>query len=220
MEKPAADNFDDAQRLIEGIGDNQAINVAYHMAFSPEVDWALEQVNQATDHLGWPIAIESWHADPYQSELASAEERLGTSWIDSGINALSVIERFAKVTERRSLWPIGQASRSEFQGTFTCEAHSRKLTALVLTSWHSTAPTRNTRVKYSSGAELVMDHAGVAGYLLKDGTVFAKFGSDGSIPRRESHYKAMYRSWLVDGDQTFSMDTSLRLHRLLLEKPN
>jgi hypothetical protein len=65
-----------------------------------------------------------------------------------------------------------------------------------------------------------MDHAGVAGYLLKDGTVFAKFGSDGSIPRRESHYKAMYRSWLVDGDQTFSMDTSLRLHRLLLEKPN
>jgi len=61
-----------------------------------------------------------------------------------------------------------------------------------------------------------MDHAAVAGYLLEGGLVSAIFGSDGSIPRHEAHYKAMYKSWLIDRNQTFSPDTSLRLHTLLL----
>lgn len=220
IEKPAADNLEDAQRVIEGIGGKQAMNVAYHMAFSPEVVWALEQARKRADHLGRPVAIESWHADPYQLEVASAEARLGTSWIDSGINALSVIERFASVTERTSLRQIGQASRSEFEGHFICKARGEKLTAIVLTSWHSTASARATRIRYSSGAELVMDHAGVAGYLLEGGALSANFGSDGSVPRREAHYRSMYKSWLADRKQTFSMDASLRLHRLLLEKSN
>jgi predicted dehydrogenase len=220
IEKPAADNLDDARRVIEGIGGKQTVNVAYHMAFSPEVSWGLEQVRNRAHRLGRPISIESRHTDPYQPDLASAEARLGTSWIDSGINALSVIERFAKVTKRTSLRLIGEPHRSEFEGTFICESHDEKLTAIVLTSWHSTAPARTTRVRYSSGAELVMDHAAVAGYLLEDGTLSANFGSDGSIPRREAHYRAMYKSWLVDHKQTFRMDTSLRLHTLLLEKPN
>jgi predicted dehydrogenase len=217
LEKPAADNLGDAQRIIEGIGGKQAISVAYHMAFSPEVSWALEQARKRTDHLGQPIAIETWHADPYQLERASAEARLGTSWIDSGINALSVIERFAKITERTSLRQIGEAHKSEFEGTFTCAAPDQNFTAIVLTSWHSTAPARTTRIRYASGAELVMDHAAVAGYLLEGGTLTAKFGSDGRTPRREAHYKAMYESWLVDGKEAFPKDTSLRLHSLLLE---
>ncbi len=220
IEKPAADNLDDAQRIIEGIGGKQTINVTYHMAFSPEVSWALEQVRKSADQLGRPVAIESWHADPYQRVLASAKARFGTSWIDSGINALSVIERFVKVTERTSLRQIGQASKSEFEGTFICETSDERLNAIVLTSWNASAPARTTRVRYASGAELVMDHAAVAGYLLEDGTLSANFGSDGSIARREAHYRAMYKSWLIDNDQAFSMDTSLRLHRLLLEKPN
>ena len=219
LEKPAADNLDDAQRIIEGIGSKQAVNIAYHMAFSPEVSWALELARKRTDHLGRPIAIESWHTDPYQLERASAEATLGTSWIDSGINALSVIERFAKITERTSLRQIGEAHKSEFEGTFICGPRDENLTAIVLTSWHSTAPARTTRIRYSSGAELVMDHAAVAGYLLEGGTLTAKFGSDGRIPRREAHYKAMYESWLVDDKQAFPKDTSLRLHILLLEQP-
>lgn len=216
LEKPAADNLDDARRIIEGNGGKLAVSVAYHMAFSPEVSWALEQARKRNDQLGQPIAIESWHADPYQLERVSAEVRLGTSWIDSGINALSVIERFAKITERTSLRQIGEAHKSAFEGTFICAAHDEYLIAIVLTSWHSTAPARTTRIKYSSGAELVMDHSAVAGYLLEGGSLTANFGSDGRTPRREAHYKAMYESWLVDDKQAFPKDTSLRLHRLLL----
>ena len=216
VEKPAADNLEDAQRIICDIGDKQPVAVAYHMAFSPVVEWALEEVAERAGQLGSPIAIESWGADPYQSDLVSAQARLGNSWVDSGINALSVIERFVKPVECTSLRPIGSPSRSVFEGTFICEADGQQLIATILTSWYSTAPSRWVRIRYSSGAELVMDHNAVAGYIRQNGEACAVFGSDGTTPRREAHYRALYKSWLSTQDQIFSTDTSARLHALLL----
>ena len=216
VEKPAADNLEDARRIVCGIGGKQPVTVAYHMAFSPVVAWALREATERADQLGSPAAIESWSADPYQSDLAAVQKRLGNSWIDSGINALSVIERFAKPVERTSLRPIGDHSHSVFEGAFICEADGKQLPATILTSWHSTAPSRWTRIRYSSGAELVMDHNAVAGYIRQDGETCAVFGSDGTMPRREAHYRALYKSWLGDPDQIFSTDTSVRLHELLL----
>lgn len=215
VEKPAADNLEDAQRIVDG---KQPVTVAYHMAFAPEVDWAVSEVACRSAELGPPVAIESWSADPYERELASARARLGTSWIDGGINALSVIERFAPPQECTSICQLGPDSDSVFQGTFRCATPGGQLAALVLTSWQATGPGRSTRVRYASGAELVMDHNAVAGYLVCDGSVAARFGSDGTVPRREAHYRAFYKSWLTDGQQLFPMKTSLRLHQLLLSR--
>ena len=61
-----------------------------------------------------------------------------------------------------------------------------------------------------------MDHNAVAGYIRQDGRATATFGSDGTIPRREAHYMALYKSWLANRDQIFSTETSMRLHELLL----
>ena len=218
VEKPAADKLEDAQQIVCSIGGKQPVAVAYHMAFSPVVEWGMEETARRADKLGPPVAIESWAADPYQSDLAAMQARFGNSWIDSGINALSVIERFAKPVERTSLRRIGSPSQSVFEATITCEADGRQLPATVLTSWHSTASSRWTRIKYSSGAELFMDHNAVAGYIRQDGEACAMFGSDGTIPRREAHYKALYKSWLTNQDQIFSGDTSMRLHQLLLHE--
>jgi predicted dehydrogenase len=216
VEKPAADTLEDAQHIVSGIGDKQPVAVAYHMAFSPVVEWGMEETAKRADQLGTPIAIDSWGADPYQSDLPSAQARFGNSWIDSGINALSVIERFVKPVRRTSLRQIGDPSRSVFEGTFICEFDGNQLPATILTSWHSTAPSRWTRIRYSSGAEVVMDHNAVAGYIRQDGQTCALFGSDGTVPRREAHYRALYRSWLTNRDPLFSAETSIRLHRLLL----
>jgi predicted dehydrogenase len=217
VEKPAADNIEDALLIVEGVAAKQSVDVAYHMAFSPEVDWALRQARARTNELGSPVAIEARYADPYQSDLTSARARLGSSWLDSGINALSVIERFAKLVGRDSLRSIGPNYRSVFEGRFVCEAGGEQLPATVLTSWHSSAPTRTTRIRYSSGAEIIMDHHAVFGYVIEEGAISEIFGSDGTIPRRLAHYQALYQSWLSNGQQVFSIETSRRLHRLLLE---
>jgi hypothetical protein len=62
-----------------------------------------------------------------------------------------------------------------------------------------------------------MDHNAVSGYLKEDGSITEIFGTDGSVARRESHYRALYKHWLADKDSVFSPEDSMRLHELLLE---
>jgi predicted dehydrogenase len=216
VEKPAAGNLEDVRRIVCGIGGKQPVAVAYHMAFSPVVEWGVTETARRAEQLGTPVDIDAWAADPYQSELASARERLTDSWTDSGINALSVIERFVKPVARTSLRQIGTAEQSVFEGTFRCEAGGTQLPATITTSWYTTERSRWTRIRYSSGAELVLDLHAVTGYIRQDGRTAAMYGSDGTTPRREAHYRGLYASWLGRRNQIFSADTSMRLHKLLL----
>ncbi|MEU8801256.1 Gfo/Idh/MocA family oxidoreductase [Spirillospora sp. NPDC048819] len=216
VEKPAADSFAEARRLLDGTGGLPPVDVAYHMAFSPEVRWGAGLADRLSTVLGDPTSIMASFADPYEAEFDSAQKRFGNSWIDSGINALSVLNRFVEPLERVSLRSLGPEPWSAFEGRIRCRAASGDVEATVLTSWHVTAPARTTRIGYSSGAELVLDHHGVAGHLIRRGTVQEFFGSDGHRPRRESHYTALYNRYLRDGAPVIPHDRSLRLHDVLL----
>ena len=220
IEKPAADTLPGARHVLADIGGRQPVDVAYHMAFSPEVTWGTQTVQASAGDLGVPVAVTACFADSYYDGFEAARARLGNSWIDSGINALSVLTRFVQPAERSSLRRIGQMSRSVFEAHLTCRAGTSDVDALILTSWHVTDPAKTTRIRYSSGAELVMDHTGVAGYLTRDGRITATFGSDRAIPRRERHYLALYQWWLAEGNPVLPADTSIRLHELLLQPPD
>jgi predicted dehydrogenase len=216
MEKPAADNLPGARHVLEEIGSRQPVDVAYHMAFSPEVIWGAQTAQANAVELGVPVAIEAFSADPYQDDFESARQRLGNSWIDSGINALSVLTRIVEPVGRTSLRRIGEESHSVFEAHTTCLSGGTELDALILTSWHVTDPAKTTRIRYNSGAELVMDHTAVAGHLVQGRRVTAAFGSDRTIPRRERHYLALYQWWLTEGNPIMPAETSVRLHELLL----
>jgi len=219
VEKPAASNLPDARHVLEDIGRRQPVDVAYHMSFSPEVTWGLQVTQDNGARLGVPVAIEASFADPYQDDVETARASLGNSWIDSGINSLSILSRFAEPASRSSLRRIGDASRSVFEAHITCLAGGQELDALILTSWHVTDPAKTTRIRFSSGAELVMDHTAVAAYLVQERRIAAVFGSDRAIPRRERHYLALYKWWLTEGNRILPIETSLRLHELLLQPP-
>ena len=217
VEKPVSDNLADARQLVTGTAARKPVHVAFHMAYSPEVAWGLTVASSRHADFGPPAGIQSSHSDPYEPDLESAKSRLGTSWIDTGINAISVIERFATVIERKSLLHLGEASWSAFEGVFACRTQDAEVDAVVLTNWHVTDPARTTRIKYASGAELVMDHTAVAGYVVQKGRIVDIFGSNGLVPRRELHYRALYQSWLIDRQELFSTEHSLRMHELILE---
>ena len=217
MEKPAADDLPGARHVLMDIGSRQPVDVAYHTAFAPEVSWGAQTVRASAGDLGSPVAVEACFTDPYQDEFDATSQRLGNSWIDSGINALSVLTRFVQPVKRSSLRRIGERSHSVFEAHLTCQAAGRELDALILTSWHVTDRAKTTRIRYSSGAELVMDHTAVAGYLTRSGRVTAIFGSGRAIPRRERHYLALYQWWLGEGNPIMPDETSIRLHELLLQ---
>jgi predicted dehydrogenase len=219
VEKPAADNLPGALHVLRDMASRQPVDVAYHMAFSPEVSWGTQTVRANGSELGVPVAVEACFADPYENDFEAASQRLSTSWIDSGINALSVLARFVQPVARESLRRIGPAAHSVFEARLTCRAGDGDLAALILTSWHVTDAAKTTRIRYSSGSELVMDHTAVAGYLVHDGRIAAVFGSDRSIPRRERHYLALYQWWLTEGKAIMPAEAGVQLHELLLRPP-
>jgi GFO/IDH/MocA oxidoreductase family protein len=145
-----------------------------------------------------------------------AAATLGNSWLDSGINALSVLARFATIVGRESLRRIGTERQSIFEARLACHRDGPPAGALLVTSWHAADGAKTTRLRYASGIELRMDHTAVAAYLLRDGRIEAAFGADRSIPRRDRHYRALYQRWLAQGRPTLPPETSLHLHELLL----
>lgn len=217
VEKPAAGNLADAHRVLRDIGSHQPVDVAYHMAFAPEVTWGIRATQAAASVLGPAVSAEASFADPYEEHYEPAAARLGNSWIDSGINALSVLRRFTDPAERISLRRIGEPSASVFEAHISCRSNGRDLDALILTSWHVTDPAKTTRIRYSSGAELVMDHTAVAGYLIVDGRIADVFGADASVPRPERHYRALYQTWLTGNQPIATQQDHLLLHDLLLQ---
>jgi predicted dehydrogenase len=212
LEKPAADNLNTAQSLLKGKPD---IYVALHMAFSPEVVWSMRLAKEMAADFGPPTAIQSFHTDAYRADLASAKSRLCNSWVDSGINALSVIDQFATVVGRRSLRRLGETTWSMFEGIFKCATKGEQAEAMVVTSWNGADTGRHTRVTYASGAELIMDHNAVEAYALDNGKLIAFFSDNDNTPRRERHYRALYHSWLI-ASRPQSIEDSFRLHDLLL----
>ncbi len=222
VEKPAAATLADARRILSGIGGRQPVEVAYHTSFAPEVEWGQRALEARRSELGDLVSAELFFADPYCDDFERAAATLGNSWLDSGINALSVLARFATILTRESLRSIGTERQSIFEARLACHDGSsapnvgRPAQALLVTSWHATDGAKTTRLRYASGLELLMDHTAVAAYLLRDGRVEAAFGADRSIPRRERHYRALYHWCLTEGRPALPPGIGLHLHELLL----
>jgi len=207
VEKPAADDLAEAAKLL-----SDGVEVAFHMAYAPEVLWGEQMVR--THDLGPVREIQAWFTDPYAADLSTARERFTSSWIDSGINALSVLTRFCDPLERLSL---RQLNESTYEARVRCASGGDPFEALIVTSWQVTDAARRTTLRFASGAELLLDHHAVAAYLTQSGQIAEVFGTDGSIPRRESHYINLYRRLLVDCRPLMPSEQSILLHTLLLQ---
>lgn len=216
VEKPAAAALADAEHVIVQLGKQQPVEVSYHLAFSPEVTWGLEQVQARARTLGRLTSAEQFFADAYYDDPGPAQASLCSSWIDSGINALSVLDRFTSIVARSGLRQIGPDRESCFEARLTCTDDGSPFGALLVTSWHVSDGAKTTRLTWTSGVELLMDHTAVAAYLVRNGTLLDEFGSDRSVPRRERHYRALYQHWLIERRPIMSPQESMHLHDLLL----
>ena len=215
VEKPAADNLEDLHRMFHPAADRRNLTVGYHLSFSAEVFWGAELAAARGTDLGEPTRFEQLFCDPYAADHETMTARHGTSWQDSGINALSIIQRFADPIERTSLRTLDPAGLT-FEARVRCRTRrGADAEALVVTSWRVGAPSRTTRVEFASGTHLVLDHVGVAGYLFQAGNVVETFGSDGTVSRGHQRYRALYRSFLGDAAACYDTDTTLRLSRIL-----
>lgn len=186
---------------------------AHHFAFSPEVGWAAEQ---CADHPEWgPITgITSAFHDPYAPRGQQAFDSYVSSWMDSGVNQLSMLARLVNLT--------GPVSGSEADGgasawyTAAYTSRGRTGTARLRSSWRTGASSKETVVAFAeSGVELWMDHTALTGFAARGTELLATHGSDGRTPRKITHYRPLYDS-IASGkpDPVLDFDTAVRITEL------
>src|SRR5690606_10089582 len=164
----------------------------------------------------WPYALHQVLRDA----LREADVDLADSWspreraeVADRINDHLGQVRFCSPQERISLRHLNE---STYEARVRCTSDGKPFEALIVTSWQVTDAARRTSLRFASGAELLLDHHAVAAYLVQKGRITDQFGTDGSVPRRESHYVGLYHRRPAARRPLMPSEQRRRLHDVLL----
>lgn len=211
-EKPAATVVAGLEHCIEA---SQAAGVQLrtllHTAYAPEVLWGAERIGAFVMRHGPIVATQSVFLDPYQGDLVRAVTSLGSSWLDSGINAISVLSRFVTIDAVLAV---------EQEAPLTCKANlsfeDGGGTARVTTTWTPNSSEKTTILEFADGAALELVHhaasarlLGVAGETLQTERFNLK-------PLAE-RYETLLTSYLNEDADMFPVRVERHLNRLCAE---
>ena len=164
------------------------LRVVNHVAFSPEVEWAVRVVRRH----GWgpPHRVLSTFNDPYVVKSPTERASYVTSWVDSGPNQLSLLTRFA------GGWRVLRHHEAEAGLRSVTELAHDGGSATLVTNWWTGDSSKQTVLRWQTGAELFLDHTAMTGFAVVDGHVQEHLGHDGTVDRKTAHYSAMYAALL------------------------
>jgi D-galactose 1-dehydrogenase len=203
MEKPVAPTRDEFERLAEARALKGArCSVALHAAFGVEVDWFCQQREQGALDDFVISSLGAQFYDPYftNGELERRALSLSGSWMDSGINALSVVDRvlgaekLALVDSRMTR--VAAVPCTEVQGTVDFEYRTGET---IGTGWIDTNWTlgRNKKVTTLTAIgpwrRVVLDHSEQRVVLREGHGQRELFRCDNGKPRLTNHYIGVFR---------------------------
>ncbi|MFJ4920027.1 Gfo/Idh/MocA family protein [Streptomyces sp. NPDC088725] len=197
VEKPLVHDLPSLARLRaleEAVDVRGRLFTAYHFAFSPEVRWAARQL-AAHPEWGPVTGITSAFYDPYVLRREQAVASYTSSWMDSGVNQLSMLARFVDLTA------LDSARSLDGGASAWCTASYRSRgtvgTARLRSSWLTGYSSKESALTFGrSGVELWIDHTAMTGFAARDGELLATHGDDGATPRKIAHYRPLYASLL------------------------
>lgn len=190
--------------------------VAHHFAFSPEVGWGAEQLNA---HPEWgPVTriVTSFH-DAYLADAAHSFAAYTSSWVDSGVNQLSMLTRFVDLVDRGPLHETAGGATSWC--TVKYRSNGDIGTATLRASWQTVASSKRTTLYLGqSGVEVWLDHTAVTGFVTQHGILLDQLVNDGTTPRKLSHYRPLWTSFLAESpDPVLGFDTATDVLELLYQ---
>lgn len=197
VEKPLVHDLKALARLRELEGDNETdvggrLFTAHHFAFSPEVEWAARLVG---DHPEWgPVTgVTSAFYDPYVLRGQQAFDSYVSSWMDSGVNQLSVLARLVDLTALASGKETDGGASSWHTVAYTSRGRTGE--ARLLSGWLTGASSKKTVLSFAdSGVDVWMDHTAMTGFAARGPALLANHASDGRTARKLAHYRPLYAS--------------------------
>lgn len=217
IEKPLATTLSEVVEVLTATGHEMDIAVVYHAAHAPEVLWASVQAEQWSSAFGAVVSYEASFADPYSDmDREQRDSVYGNSWLDSGINALSVALRFLRLESIRSVSSIVNMV-STYEADVIFQSGNQEGRGIIHTTWDVDEAAKRSEFSFKSGAKLTLDHQGVRGMLLQGDEVLDSFAYKGDQPRLALHYLNAFKSIFVDRTGYYNTEDDLLLHRLLLD---
>ncbi|MFD0399663.1 Gfo/Idh/MocA family protein [Kitasatospora sp. NPDC059811] len=213
VEKPLVHDLASLGRLRaldEAVDVRGRLFTAHHFAFSPEVGWAAELL---AEHPEWgPVtAVTSAFYDPYVLKGAGAYESYGSSWMDSGVNQLSMLTRLVDLTALTSARQLDGGASAWCTAEYRSRGESG--TARLRSSWLTGSSSKESSLVLGrAGVEVWIDHTSMTGFAARDGDLLAAFGTDGRTARKVAHYRPLYESLLSDRpDPVLGFDAAARI---------
>lgn len=217
VEKPMALNLGEIRALQRAaLARGKKLRVLYHAAYGDEVRWACRQLSRLVAEHGPVRTIDAYHGDPYLSADPGRAAALVSSWVDSGINGLSILHRLVRLDPNAVLRTL-EAHFSTFEASVGFQSDGVRGRATLFTTWHVTQATKLTRLCFEDGSELALDHTAVCARVTRHGRVVEMQGSDGAVPRLVAHYLNLFRARFQQGLEEWSDEDDLHLHSLLLQ---
>jgi len=228
MEKPLAETQEDfelfARMRREYAGH---CTLALHAAFGLDVEWFCDEQNHHEIDVADLTSFLAEFQDPYydSGRLQQRASSLGGSWMDSGINALSVICRMISpddlvICDSR-MTRIKESGCLEVQGTVDFEWSRSRVrgTGTIRTSWTTGRDKKLTTLGFgSANVEIILDHSAQQVILREQEQDRVLFLSDNGLPRLTNHYVGTFRdlaSQMKAGADNFNY--CRKLHELLYQ---
>ena len=224
MEKPLAETqeeFDLFDRKREEHAGH--CTLALHAAFGAEVEWFFANYREA--NAGELTSFAAKFFDPYFSD-GQIEQRatsLGGSWMDSGINALSVICRIISPDDLvicdSQMTRVEESGCSEVSSTVDLQfpGSQGRGTGVIQTSWTAGLDKKMTTLGFGSGGKkIILDHSAQQVILHGQEQDQLLYACDNGLPRLTNHYVGAFKDLALQmsaGKDNFSY--CRKLHRLL-----
>ena len=196
LEKPAAETRDQFGDIVQAaFRDDVFLHFSLHAAFGAEVLWLARELPRGSLNLGELRGFRANFYDPYviEGRLAPGAASLGGSWMDSGVNALSVLGRFADLQDLRvrssRMQSPGQLDCSELEGVV--ELESDRIEGAIHTSWLTGENHKSTRLLFEND-EILLDHSRQKAYRGPAGSRQLIYSYDGPLHRLTNHYVGVF----------------------------
>lgn len=211
VEKPAAEGMEELLEL-ERVAEEKGVSIyyAFHAATAFDVTWTLNYLNEPTNRseLGNLTGFSARFYDPYIKQGELLEEAVGLQhcWLDSGINALSVIGRFVN-PKRLQISNVSAAVHPKIKpGILQCLAEyhfpieGTGLTGLGIidTNWTAGRNHKSTDLFFGESHSMIrMNHTTQTVSLLKgDGSVELLADLSDGRERLYNHYIGLFSDYI------------------------
>lgn len=225
LEKPAAPDRASFDRLMAAAANARGrLVVAFHAAFASDVRWFLARWPALREDVGDVRDLQAAFIDPYLYDAERAAT-LGGSWLDSGVNALSVLAaltdlRAARVVSAHMGHGGGHRGRAgaQVQLCIPRGEGGGEIHATVTTRWTDTMDHKSTRLRFTASAdELLLDHtAQQVVRITPAGAPRVLFQAEGD--RLTHHYGGVFEDFAAHIRRTTdNLPLARAIHRLLYE---